>query len=68
MWGGFAGDGQFFLKLWTDRPKMKMEEWAQDIGKVKRTAEQSGAWSWELGAKSLELALELGAHSCEFPL
>ena len=25
LWGGFAGDGHFFLKLWSDRPKMKME-------------------------------------------
>ena len=42
LWGGFTGDGQFSLKLWTDKPKMKMEEWAQHIGKVKRAADQSG--------------------------
>ena len=42
LWGGFAGDGQFFLKLWTNRPKMKMEEWAQHVGKLKRAADQSG--------------------------
>ena len=52
LWDGFAGDGHFFLKLWTDRPKMKMEQWARRIGKVKRAADQSGAWSWKLGARS----------------
>ena len=42
LWGGFTGDGKFSLKLWTDKPKMKMEEWAQHVGKLKRAADQSG--------------------------
>ena len=40
LWGGFTGDRQFSLKLWTDKPKMKMEEWAQHISQLKRAASQ----------------------------
>lgn len=40
LWGGFTGDGKFSLKLWTDRPKMKMEEWAQHVSKLKKAASQ----------------------------
>ena len=29
LWGGFTGEGQFALRLWTQRPKQKKEEWAQ---------------------------------------
>jgi hypothetical protein len=36
LWGGFAGDGSFSLRLWIERPTMKKEEWAQHIPQLKR--------------------------------
>jgi len=38
LWGGFTGEGQFALRLWTQRPKQKKEEWAQHIPALKRAA------------------------------
>ena len=52
LWGGFTGDGVFSLKLWTERPKMKMEEWAQHVPKLKRAADQSSQGS---GGKKLKM-------------
>ena len=45
LWGGFTGDGLFSFKLWTDKPKLSKEIWAQHIGtSVKRAA--SGRLVW----------------------
>ena len=45
FWGGFTGDGNFSLKLWTERPKLDKESWAVHIGtSVKRAA--SGRYIW----------------------
>ena len=41
LWGGFTGDGKFSLRLWTDKPRMKKEEWAQYIPQLKRAAATS---------------------------
>ena len=75
--GGFTGDGHFSLKLWTTKPKMKMEEWAQHIGKVKRAADQSdqgGAFKklkiWHDNEKFLQQPKEYkkaGLVSINFP-
>ena len=42
LWGGFTGDGQFFLRLWTPKPKMKKEEWTPYIPQLKRAAAMHG--------------------------
>lgn len=47
LWGGFTGDGQFSMKLWTPRPKCTMDEWAEYIPHLKRAAgthRRSGSW------------------------
>ena len=43
LWGGFTGDGTFSLRLWTKKPKMKKEEWAQHIPQLKRAAATSAS-------------------------
>ena len=43
LWGGFTGDGTFSLRLWTEKPKMKKEDWAQYIPQLKRAAAVSGS-------------------------
>lgn len=35
LWGGFSGNGQFTLRLWTPQPKMKKEEWAALVPEIK---------------------------------
>ena len=42
LWGSFTGDGQFSLRLWTPKPKMKKEEWATYIPQLKRAAGTHG--------------------------
>ena len=45
LWGGFTGDGEFTLKLWTERPKLDKETWAKHIGtSVKRAASGRNVW------------------------
>lgn len=45
FWGGFTGTGKFSLKLWTERPKLDKETWAQHIGtSVKRAADGRNIW------------------------
>ena len=36
LWGGFAGDGQFSLRLWTPTPKLTREQWTKHIPALKR--------------------------------
>ena len=36
LWGGFTGGGDFAFCMWTPKPKMKKEEWAARIGKLKK--------------------------------
>ena len=43
LWGGFTGDGTFSLRLWTERPKMKKEEWAAYVPQLKRAAAMSAS-------------------------
>ena len=52
LWGGFTGDGSFSLRLWTERPKMKKEEWALHIPQLKRAAAMSAS---SRGVKKLKL-------------
>ena len=40
LWGGFTGSGTFALKLWTHKPKMVKEEWAEYIPALKRSIDQ----------------------------
>ena len=42
LWGGFTGDGQFSLRLWTPKPKMKKEEWVPYIPQLKKAAATHG--------------------------
>ena len=35
LWGGFSGNGECTLRLWTPKPKMTAEEWAALIPDVK---------------------------------
>ena len=35
LWGGFSGNGEFALRLWTPKPKMTTEDWAALIPEVK---------------------------------
>ena len=52
LWGGFNGQGQFRLKLWTDTPKLDKSSWAHHIATgVKRAA--SGRWVWHDNEKFL---------------
>ena len=45
FWGGFTGTGKFSLKLWTEKPKLDKETWAQYIGTdVKRAADGRNIW------------------------
>ena len=43
LWGGFTGDGTFSLRLWTEKPKMKKEEWAKHIPQLKKAAATSAS-------------------------
>ena len=43
LWGGFAGDGAFALRLWTAKPKMKKEEWVQYTPQLKKAAATHGS-------------------------
>ena len=43
LWGGFTGDGTFALRLWTEKPKMKKEEWVQYIPQLKKAAATHGS-------------------------
>ena len=38
LWGGFSGDGQFNLRLWTQRPKLTKAEWTKQVPALKRAA------------------------------
>ena len=45
LWGGFTGDGEFTLKLWTDRPKLDKDIWARHVGgAVKEAAANRNIW------------------------
>ena len=41
LWGGFNVKGGFALKLWTEKPKMKKEQWAAHVPALKRAASQA---------------------------
>ena len=43
LWGGFTRDGTFALRLWTEKPKMKKEEWVQYIPQLKKAAATHGS-------------------------
>lgn len=43
LWGGFTGDGQFTLRLWTPKAKYKKEEWPEHIPALKRAAQSHGS-------------------------
>ena len=38
LWGGFSGDGQFNLRLWTPTPKMTRAQWTQKLPALNRAA------------------------------
>ena len=38
LWGGFTGEGQFTLRLWTRRPKLTRPEWTRHVPALKRAA------------------------------
>ncbi len=40
---GFTGDGTFALRLWTEKPKMKKEDWVQYIPQLKKAAATHGS-------------------------
>ena len=42
LWGGFTGDGDFTLKLWTDRPKLDKDIWARHVAAPSRRRLQTG--------------------------
>ena len=45
LWGGFTGDGEFTLKLWTDRSKLDNDIWARHVGgAVKAAASNRNIW------------------------
>ena len=41
LWGGFTGSGEFALRLWTEKPKMKKPEWAKHLSSVQRCLDAS---------------------------
>ncbi len=41
LWGGFSGNGEFTLRLWTDKPKMTGDEWKQRIPMVKEAIQDA---------------------------
>ena len=42
LWGGFSGDGEFNLRLWTSTPKMTRAEWIQKVPVLKKAARTVG--------------------------
>ena len=77
LWGGFTGDGQFSLRLWTKTPKMKSQEWSQHIPQLKRAAAMSASSRgfkkmkmWHDNEKFIQLPKEYkkaGLTSINFP-
>jgi len=77
LWGGFTGDGQFALRLWTAKPKMKSQEWAQHVPQLKRAAAMSASRGgfkklkmWHDNEKFIQLPKEYkkaGLISVNFP-
>ena len=53
LWGGFTGRGEFTMKLWTERPKLDKERWAQYIGTVVEPA-AAGPNIWHDNEKFLK--------------
>lgn len=51
LWGGFTGGGKFTLRLWTERPKMKKEEWAAYAPHLKRAIDSAEARDPERSTK-----------------
>lgn len=41
LWGGFSGNGQFTLRMWTAKPKMTKTEWEANIPIVKAAVEDA---------------------------
>lgn len=41
LWGGFTGNGQFTLRLWTPRPKMTSAEWATLVPDIKAAVDEA---------------------------
>ena len=67
LWGGFTGDGTFSLRLWTDKPKMKKEEWAQHIPQLKAAAAVSGSSGHLSVFKTHRSSSENVSRGCLFP-
>ena len=56
LWGGFTGDGTFSLRLWTAKPKMKKEDWIQNIPQLKRAAATCGTSEVLIGLQTPSMA------------
>jgi hypothetical protein len=41
LWGGFTGNGNFTLRLWTPKPKMTAAEWAALVPSVRAAVDEA---------------------------
>ena len=61
LWGGFAGNGVFSLRLWTPKPKMTKEDWARLVPSIRTAVVNAHGgmpgkpWVWQDNERFLQI-------------